>query len=120
MLGGRSERVVREVMAAAVAELAASGYRAFRMDAVSAAAGVNKTTIYRRWPAKKELVAAVVEWMRRVVHDVPLPDTGSLERDLVEAFRRRISFKIASKARRGRGCSPRSTTPRSARSSATP
>ncbi len=93
VLGGRSERVVRQVMAAAIAELAASGYRAFRMDAVSAAAGVNKTTIYRRWPAKKELVAAVVEWMRRVVHDVPLPDTGSLERDLVEAFRRRVSFK---------------------------
>jgi hypothetical protein len=27
------------------------------------------------------------------VHDVPLPDTGSLERDLAEAFRRRMSFK---------------------------
>jgi hypothetical protein len=31
--------------------------------------------------------------MRRFVHDVPLPDTGSLERDLVEAFRRKVSFK---------------------------
>lgn len=30
---------------------------------------------------------------RRFVHDVPLPDTGSLERDLVEAFQRRVSFK---------------------------
>jgi AcrR family transcriptional regulator len=63
------------------------------MDAVSAAAAVNKTTIYRRWPAKALLVAAAVEWMRRFVHDVPLPDTGSLERDLVEAFRRKVSFK---------------------------
>ncbi len=63
------------------------------MDVASAAAGVNKTTIYRRWPGKKQLVAAAVDWMRRFVHDVPLPDTGSLERDLIEAFRRRVRFK---------------------------
>jgi AcrR family transcriptional regulator len=93
VLGGRSERVVQRVLAATVAELAERGYRGFRVDAVSAAAAVNKTTIYRRWPGKKPLVAAAVDWMRRLVHDVPLPDTGSLERDLVEAFRRRVSFK---------------------------
>jgi AcrR family transcriptional regulator len=93
VLGGRSERVVEQVLVATVAELAESGYRAFRMEVVSAAAGVNKTTIYRRWPGKKQLVAAAVAWMRRFVHDVPLPETGSLERDLVEAFRRRVSFK---------------------------
>jgi AcrR family transcriptional regulator len=93
VLGGRSERVVEQVLAATVAELAESGFRAFRMDAVSAAAGVNKTTIYRRWPSKTLLVAGAVEWMRRFVHDVPLPDTGSLERDLAEAFRRKMSFK---------------------------
>ena len=92
VLGGRSERVVRQVLEAAVAELAASGYGAFRMDHVSADAGVNKTTIYRRWPGRALLVAAAVDWMRRLVHDVPLPDTGSLERDLAQAFRRRLSF----------------------------
>jgi AcrR family transcriptional regulator len=63
------------------------------MDRVSAGAGVNKTTIYRRWPGRALLVAAAVDWMRRLVHDVPLPDTGSLERDLAEAFRRKVSFK---------------------------
>jgi AcrR family transcriptional regulator len=81
------------VLVATVTELAESGYRAFRMDEVSAAAAVNKTTIYRRWPSKASLVAAAVEWMRRFVHDVPLPDTGLLERDLTEAFRRKVSFK---------------------------
>jgi AcrR family transcriptional regulator len=93
VLGGRSTRVVEQVLVATVSELAESGYRAFRMDRVSAAAGVNKTTIYRRWPTKALLVAAAVAWMRRLVHDVPLPDTGSLERDLSGAFRRRMSFK---------------------------
>lgn len=92
VLGGRSERVVEDVLAATVAELAASGYRGFRMDAVSAAANVNKTTIYRRWPRKALLVAAAVQWMRRLVHDVSLPDTGSLERDLAQAFRRKVTF----------------------------
>src|SRR5215211_6461705 len=84
VLGGRSERIVQKVLVATVAELAESGYRAFRMDVVSVAAVVNKTTIYRRWPGKKQLVAAAVDWMRRFVHDVPLPDTGSLERDLAD------------------------------------
>jgi AcrR family transcriptional regulator len=93
VLGGRSERVVQQVLVATVAELAESGYRGFRMDEVSARAGVNKTTIYRRWPAKAQLVTAAVVWMRRFVHDVPLPDTGSVERDLAEAFRRKVSFK---------------------------
>jgi AcrR family transcriptional regulator len=92
VLGGRSSRVVQQVLTATIAELGESGYRAFRMDAVSGAAGVNKTTIYRRWPTKQQLIAAAVAWMRKVVHDVPLPDTGSLERDLIEAFRRRVTF----------------------------
>lgn len=93
VLGGRSERVVEQVLVATVAELAESGYRGFRMDAVSTAAGVNKTTIYRRWPGRKQLVAGAIDWMRRFVHDVPLPDTGSLEQDLTEAFRRKVTFK---------------------------
>ncbi len=93
VLGGRSARVVRQVLEAAVAELAESGYGAFRMDRVSARAGVNKTTIYRRWPSRVLLVTAAVEWMSKLVHDVPLPDTGSLEVDLVEAFRHRASFR---------------------------
>lgn len=83
---------MQQVLVATIAELAVSGYGAFRMDAVSLAAGVNKTTIYRRWPSKKPLVAAAVDWMRRLVHDVPLPDTGSLERDLADAFQRRMTF----------------------------
>ena len=84
---------MEQVLVATVAELAESGYRGFRMDVVSESACVNRTTIYRRWTSKASLVAASVEWMRSVVHDVPLPDTGSLERDLVEAFHRRESFK---------------------------
>lgn len=92
MLGGRSERVVNDVLAATVAELATSGYRRFRVSAVSTTAGVNKTSIYRRWPDKAQLVAAAVQWMRRFVHDVALPDTGVLVDDLIQAFQRKVHF----------------------------
>ena len=91
ILGGRSEQVVRRVLDAAIVELARSGYAGFRMDEVVSRAAVNKTTIYRRWPSRAALVTAVVERMRKPLRDSPLPDTGELERDLVEAFTRRFN-----------------------------
>ena len=91
ILGGRSEQVVRRVLDAALLELARSGHAGFRMDAVASTADVNKTTIYRRWPTRAALVAAVVERMRTPLRESPLPDTGQLETDLVAAFTRRFT-----------------------------
>ncbi len=91
ILGGRSDEVVRRVLDAAVVELAGAGYTGFRMDAVAARAAVNKTTIYRRWPSRAALVAALVDRMRTPLRESPLPDTGKLENDLVEAFTRRFN-----------------------------
>lgn len=82
--GGRSERVVRDILAAAFEELALSGYAGFRMEEVATRAGVNKTTLYRRWPGKAELVTAAFQ--SRPLAERPLPDTGSLEQDLVESL----------------------------------
>jgi AcrR family transcriptional regulator len=90
-LGGRSEQVVRRVLDAALVELAGSGYAGFRMDEVVSMAEVNKTTIYRRWPSRAALVTALVDRMRKPLRDSPLPDTGQLERDLIEAFTRRFN-----------------------------
>lgn len=95
ILGGRSEQVVRRVLDAAIVELARSGYHGFRMDVVAARAAVNKTTIYRRWRSRAALVTALVERMRTPLRESPLPDTGALESDLVEAFTRR--FKVGRK-----------------------
>lgn len=92
ILGGRSEQVVRRVLDAATIELARSGYLGFRMDDVVFMAEVNKTTVYRRWPSKAALVTAVVERMREPLRNSPLPDTGDLERDLIEAFTRRFDI----------------------------
>ncbi|MFZ5469802.1 MAG: TetR/AcrR family transcriptional regulator [Myxococcota bacterium] len=77
---------------AALVELARSGYAGFRMEEVASRAAVNKTTIYRRWPSRAALVAALVDRMRTPLRDSPLPDTGQIESDLVEAFARRFTF----------------------------
>jgi AcrR family transcriptional regulator len=95
ILGGRSDQVVRRVLDAALVELAGSGYAGFRLEKVASMASVNKTSIYRRWPSRAALIGALVERMRTPLRENPLPDSGRLERDLVEAFARR--FAIARK-----------------------
>jgi AcrR family transcriptional regulator len=69
------------------------GYDALRVEDVALRAGVHKTTIYRRWPAKAELVMAAVE--ARSEERVPVPDTGSLEGDL-RRFSRAIVVNLTS------------------------
>jgi AcrR family transcriptional regulator len=79
--GGRSERVVAAVLHAALAELARVGYGALRLEDVATVAGVAKTTIYRRWPTKAELIRAAIYQFGR--YDEPYPDTGSLRSDIL-------------------------------------
>ncbi|WP_257450154.1 TetR/AcrR family transcriptional regulator [Archangium lipolyticum] len=86
----RGEPVVRGVLEATLEELAVVGYGALRIDDVAARAGVNKTTIYRRWPTKQELVEAALHCV--VVARVVPPDTGSLRGDLLETGRHMASL----------------------------
>jgi AcrR family transcriptional regulator len=86
---GRAARVVSEVLRATAEELSRVGYGALRVEDVAARSGVNKTTIYRRWPTKPELVAAAL----RNVKELPdVPDTGSLRSDLLESLRSTVAF----------------------------
>jgi len=81
----RGEPVVRGVLDATVEELAAVGYGALRIEDVAARAGVNKTTIYRRWPTKQDLVRAALQSV--TVERVITPNTGSLRGDMLETGR---------------------------------
>jgi AcrR family transcriptional regulator len=79
--GGRSARVREALLAAALNELIVSGYAALRVEAVAARAGVSKTTVYRRWPTLDDLlVDALTTWSQ---DPIPIPDTGSVETDLL-------------------------------------
>jgi len=48
------------ILEATFAQLVAVGYAGLSIEAVAAAAGVAKTTIYRRWPTKRDLVVAAL------------------------------------------------------------
>jgi AcrR family transcriptional regulator len=82
---GRAADVVARVMAATAHELGRVGYAALRVEDVATRSGVNKTTIYRRWPTKPELVAGAI---RQHVAEALAQrtssafDTGTLRGDL--------------------------------------
>jgi AcrR family transcriptional regulator len=79
--GGRYLDSSRDVVLreAALALLAEVGYDRLTMDAVAARARAGKTTIYRRWPGKAELVVDALNSVKGVPE---VPDTGSLRQDL--------------------------------------
>jgi AcrR family transcriptional regulator len=78
--GGRSARVRAAVQAATLDELAAVGYADLTIEAVAERAGVNRTTIYRRWPNKRSLVLGAL--LDYADDQLSTPDTGDLGRDL--------------------------------------
>ncbi|RAY14068.1 TetR family transcriptional regulator [Actinomadura craniellae] len=91
--GGRTARVGQAVIDATITELGEVGYAALKIDAVAERAGVNKTTIYRRWRTKAGLVSTAI--IERRGELVPPADTGSLRGDLIELLKEiRLGLKI--------------------------
>ncbi|MFE7223548.1 TetR/AcrR family transcriptional regulator [Nocardioides sp. NPDC057577] len=79
--GGRAAGVVARVHQAARELLTEVGYEALQLPDVAVRAGVNKTTVYRRWPTKRDLVSDLL--LELSDHDLPRADTGHLSDDLV-------------------------------------
>ncbi|MEQ6897996.1 TetR/AcrR family transcriptional regulator [Microbacterium sp. KR10-403] len=78
--GGRSERVRRAVIEAALQLLRDEGVEEFTVAKVAATAGVNATSVYRRWTSRENLIldAIVSEGEKQGGS----PDTGTLAGDL--------------------------------------
>jgi len=89
---GRAARVVSDVLTATAEELSRVGYAALRVEDVAARSGVNKTTIYRRWPTKPELVGAA---LRAVWESPDVPDTGSVRSDFIASLARTAAFAMS-------------------------
>jgi AcrR family transcriptional regulator len=66
------------------------GFDKMTVDDVAAKAGVGKATVYRRWPSKEDLAVAAMEEIYSV--EIPEPDTGSVEADLVQSYRDVLLF----------------------------
>jgi AcrR family transcriptional regulator len=78
--GGRSALVRVKVHQAVLVLLAERGTAELSIPVIAQRAGVNPTSIYRRWRTREGLLADVA--MSRLERDLPVPDTGSLRGDL--------------------------------------
>ena len=79
---------MNDVLDATLDLLASGGFAGLSFEAVADRAGVSRTTVYRRWPTKLELVRAA---LLRLASVQPLArDTGALRSDLLEFIRLRL------------------------------
>jgi AcrR family transcriptional regulator len=90
----RSAEAEQAILAATVTLLTERGIGGLSVEAVAARAGVAKTTIYRRWPAKEDLVVAAVASLKG---DPPRLPGNSVRADLL-ALVRHISRRNAAGA----------------------
>jgi AcrR family transcriptional regulator len=81
----RGPRLVANVLRVALAEVGRVGLEHLSIEEVAERAGVNKTTIYRRWATPEDLAREALQCAATTGD--PAPDTGSLRGDL-RAFAR--------------------------------
>jgi AcrR family transcriptional regulator len=106
----RVSRTRSAVLSAAIELLAERGYSGFSVDAVVARTGVAKTTIYRHWPTRADLLTAVITQLdgragaegaggaaadsasgdSASEDSAELPDSGSVREDLLLFFAGRV------------------------------
>jgi AcrR family transcriptional regulator len=72
----------QELLTVTLQVLSETGYDKLTVDQVVARAHASKTTVYRRWPTKAELVRAAFAHRTRGEFAIP-PDTGTLRGDLL-------------------------------------
>jgi AcrR family transcriptional regulator len=78
----RGEAREQAILAAAIELVGEVGYEKVTVDAIAARAHSSKTTMYRRWAGKPEIIA---DALRRQAQgaEPDVPDTGSLRGDLL-------------------------------------
>jgi TetR/AcrR family transcriptional regulator of autoinduction and epiphytic fitness len=90
----RVERSRRVILSAAVDLLGEVGYGALTIEALAARAGVGKSTVYRHWPGKLELVEDAIRTLKA---SVTVPPTGSV-RERLTAVLQQVAANIAGSA----------------------
>src|SRR5258708_3985453 len=77
----RSEKSHQAILEATLALFAEEGLAGSSIEAIAERAGVGKTTIYRRWSSKEDVIKDAFNLFRA---DYPLPDTGNIGNDLLD------------------------------------
>jgi len=96
-VGGRSARVVSSVLRSTLEVLGRCGYAGLRIEDVADESGVNKTTIYRRWATRADLVTAALTHLSAPPQ---AQESGRLEYDLCATFMTATTLRAT---RAGRG-----------------
>jgi AcrR family transcriptional regulator len=78
----RNARTHQTILVTAAKLLQEKGYVNVTVEAIAAGAGTGKQTIYRWWPSKAAVFLEI--YASYAPRDVPVPDTGSAEQDLIE------------------------------------
>lgn len=88
----RVARTRATVLGAAIDLLAERGYSGFSVEGVVERTGIAKTTLYRHWPTRDDLLAAAIARLDGSGLDGAgsLPDTGSVRQDLLDLQARRV------------------------------
>lgn len=84
----RSTRAHEAVLRSAAALFADRGIDATSMDAIAAASGVSKATIYKHWPDKDALCLEVMAALHGFEPELPDTNTGDLRADLLAVMGR--------------------------------
>ncbi|WP_378148515.1 TetR/AcrR family transcriptional regulator [Cnuibacter sp. UC19_7] len=79
----RGKALESAILQAAWDVLAEDGYSGFTFEAIAARAGTSRPVLYRRWPARDDLLLATLQefWWSS---PIPVPDTGSLRQDALD------------------------------------
>jgi len=95
----RDPEADRAILRATVDLLVEEGYEGLSIEGVAARAGVGKTTIYRRWPSKAELVVAAIKLTKAPVE----PGSPTLEESTRDALARILGGFTRSMSHTGSG-----------------
>ncbi|HMA96884.1 MAG TPA: TetR/AcrR family transcriptional regulator [Polyangiaceae bacterium] len=89
--GSKREARTEAILRAVLEEIAEVGYGALSVEEVATRVGVAKTTIYRRYPTKLELVrTAIAHYLAEALGEPP--NTGSLRGDLIALGRSAVQL----------------------------
>jgi len=78
------------ILKAALHLLERQPLRKVTADAIAQRAGVSKATIYKWWPNKSQV--ALDAYLAGMAEQVPMPDTGSAERDFTQQLKAVMAF----------------------------
>jgi len=80
----RIEKTLANARTAAIDVLASSGFAAFTMEAISEHSGISKSTLYRHWPDRIQLLADALETLNQQPRPAEPIERGQLRERVIE------------------------------------